>query len=307
VARLIGWLTSPVESSRRSQGVGLAVLRLLVGLLWLYNVGWKRPPDFGRDNEGQLYRYVQGAVDDPLLAPYSWLLEQVVLPNFTLFGWGVLIVESLLAAFLLTGAYTRLFALVGVAQGLAIGLSVIGTPGEWPWGYYMLIGIHVALFATAAGQYAGVDGARASADPGAPWRGLRVLGLVAAAVGAASLVLALTEDLSASPGPGFRAVDLEVTLGLYNALGAALLLLLGILLVVAAGGRSPGLGLAVGAVAAIATVSIWLQLAGDDVLLGGDGTTAAAFLTVAVGALTLSQIGRARADAPVPTPSKETV
>lgn len=87
-----------------------------MGLLWLYNVVWKLPPEFGRDTGGQLYGYVQGAVDDPFFPPYSWVLEQLVLPNFGFFGWVVLVVESLLAAFLIAGAFTRLWALVGAGR-----------------------------------------------------------------------------------------------------------------------------------------------------------------------------------------------
>ena len=33
------------------------------GLLWLYNVAWKLPPDFGRDREGLLYGYVVDAIE----------------------------------------------------------------------------------------------------------------------------------------------------------------------------------------------------------------------------------------------------
>jgi hypothetical protein len=292
VQELIRWILAPAEPSERGRDIALGGLRVLVGALWLYNVVWKLPPEFGRDTGRQLYGYVQGAVDDPFLPPYSWVLEQVVLPNFGFFGWGVLIVESLLAAFLLTGAYTRLWALVGAGQALAIGLSVVTAPGEWPWGYYMLVGIHLVLFATAAGSYGGVDGVRARGGSDA-WRGLMVAGTLTSVVGAMSLAFALTTDPLAGSGSGLRTSELELSLGRYNVVGALLLLGLGVLLLLGGRQRSSALAVTAGGLAVVATLSVWLQLGSDDVLLGGDGTSAAAYLTVAVAALSLAALARA--------------
>jgi thiosulfate dehydrogenase [quinone] large subunit len=76
----------------------------------------------------------------------------------TLFGWVTLLVEAGLGAFLLVGLATRLWALIGVAQSVAIALSVLNAPHEWPWAYYLMILIHLVFFATAAGRAYGVDG-----------------------------------------------------------------------------------------------------------------------------------------------------
>ena len=54
--------------------------------------------------------------------------------------------------------FTRLFAAVGIAQSGAIALSVLNTPGEWHWSYYLMISAHLLLLAFAAGRVAGVDG-----------------------------------------------------------------------------------------------------------------------------------------------------
>jgi thiosulfate dehydrogenase [quinone] large subunit len=51
-----------------------------------------------------------------------------------------------------------LWALVGIAQTVAIALSVLNAPNEWVWSYLLMLLAHVALFATAAGRYAGLDG-----------------------------------------------------------------------------------------------------------------------------------------------------
>jgi thiosulfate dehydrogenase (quinone) large subunit len=137
----------------------IAVVRIGVGLLWLQNLGWKTPPDFGRgDPPDGLYLSTTYAVSHEVLHPYAWLVDQVVLPNFTFFAWMVLITEASLGAFLLIGLATRFWALVGMAQTVVIMLSVLNAPHVWVWSYLLMLLVHMALFATAAGRYAGLDG-----------------------------------------------------------------------------------------------------------------------------------------------------
>ncbi len=150
----------PVEAggdSRLARG-GVAALRIGVALLWIQNVGWKVPPDFGEDANTGLYFFTRFAVDRPVFPPYAWFVEQVVLPNFPFFGWMTLLIEAGLGAFLLIGLATRFWAVVGLAQSLAIMLSVLNAPNEWHWSYYLMILTHIAVFATAAGRSFGVDG-----------------------------------------------------------------------------------------------------------------------------------------------------
>jgi thiosulfate dehydrogenase [quinone] large subunit len=137
----------------------LAVVRVGVALLWINNLGWKNPPSFGQGREPSgLFHFTRWAADYPVFPPYTWLVEHLVLPNFTVFAWGVLVIESALGAFLLIGLATRFFALLGVAQTLAITFSVANAPNEWLWSYLLMLLAHLALFATAAGRYAGFDG-----------------------------------------------------------------------------------------------------------------------------------------------------
>jgi thiosulfate dehydrogenase [quinone] large subunit len=148
----------PVLPSRMNRAM-IAVVRGGVGLLWLQNVGWKIPPDFGRgDPPSGLFLSASHAVTHEVFHPYAQLVEQVVLPNFTFFGWMVLLVEASLGAFLLIGLATRFWAVIGVAQTVVIMLSVLNAPHEWWWSYVLMLLAHLALFATAAGRYAGLDG-----------------------------------------------------------------------------------------------------------------------------------------------------
>ncbi len=150
----------PAEEPDQGRGarVGLAVLRIAIGLLWIQNSGWKTPPDFGQDSGTGLFRFTTYAVDYPVFPPFSWLMENVVLPNFTLFGYLTLLVEASLGAFLLVGLATRFWAVVGIAQSVAITLSVLNAPDEFPWTYYLMIVAHIVILTTAAGRTAGLDG-----------------------------------------------------------------------------------------------------------------------------------------------------
>ena len=211
----VSWLLRPaVDPITRGGAVALAGLRILVGALWLYNVVWKRPPDFGKAADRGLYRFTMDAVDHPVFPPYSWLVEHLVLPHFTPFGYGVLAAETALAVLLLTGTLVRLAALLGVAQSLAIGLSVAQTPGEWPWSYWMLIGIHVVLLLTAAGSVAAVDAVRGASVAGRGADTARRLvggwGAVLALTALWALALSAGKDLLASRGATLGGPGLSV-------------------------------------------------------------------------------------------------
>lgn len=137
----------------------IAAVRVGVAFMWIDNVSWKVPPDFGQGGTPSgLYKWTLNGVEFEVFPPWTWFLEHVVVPNFTLFGWLVLAMEASLGAFLLIGLFTRLFALLGVVQSLAITFSVLGVPHEWYWAYLLMILIHLLLFAVAAGRYGGMDG-----------------------------------------------------------------------------------------------------------------------------------------------------
>jgi thiosulfate dehydrogenase (quinone) large subunit len=148
----------PLLSSRLDRAV-IAIVRIGVGLLWVQNVGWKTPPDFGQaDPPSGLYHAASYAVSHEVFHQFALLMERQVLPNFIFYGWMVLLIEASLGAFLLIGLATRFWALVGVVQTVVIMLSVLNAPHEWLWSYVLMLLVHMALFATSAGRYAGLDG-----------------------------------------------------------------------------------------------------------------------------------------------------
>jgi thiosulfate dehydrogenase [quinone] large subunit len=144
-------LAPPMDT--RPARAALAFVRIVFGALWLANAAWKVPPDF----EG-LRHFTNFAVTHPVFGPYTYVVEHVILPHLTPFGYLVLLAEASIGAFLLLGLATRFWALVGLAQAVAITLSVLNAPNEWTWAYYMLISGQLVLWATAAGRAYGLDG-----------------------------------------------------------------------------------------------------------------------------------------------------
>lgn len=279
----LAWLLAPAtEEVPHAQAIGAAGLRILVGLLWLYNVSWKRAPDFGQDAGNGLFKFTSYAVSHPVFAPYSWVVEHVVLAAFTPFGWLVLISETALAVLLLTGAWVRLAAVLGVAQSVAIALSVAFAPHEWPWSYWLMIGAHVVILFSSAGRVLAVDGVRErlpiARTVASFWGGLTML------VAAYSILRSLSDPLAAR-GPGLVSSELSVGLGAYNLLGGLLLAVIGALVVPTARGRSRTACLAAAALAATAGLSLHAQLGFTDPILGGTPTSAAYFFALAVVAL----------------------
>jgi thiosulfate dehydrogenase [quinone] large subunit len=150
--------SAPILAPGRGSRAIVAATRIVVGLVWLSNTGWKEPPAFGERGNRDLYRFTRAAVDEPVFPPYSWLVEHLVLPNFRFFGWLVLLLEIALGAFLTFGIATRLWAVVGAVHAVLIALTVVRLRGEWPWAYYLMIVANLVLFATMAGRFAGIDG-----------------------------------------------------------------------------------------------------------------------------------------------------
>ncbi len=153
----------------RATAISAVVVRVAVALLWLDNLSWKTPPNFGSNDDSGLYFFTSEAVRYPVFQPYSNVVENLILPHFAPFGWGVFLVEICLAVFLLLGLATRFWALVAIAQSVAIFLSLGAAPNEWKWSYFLMMAAHLAVFGFASGRVWGLDAVlrkRASASSG---------------------------------------------------------------------------------------------------------------------------------------------
>lgn len=286
----LGWLIAPAtDAVPRNQAVGAVVLRLVLGLLWVYNVGWKRPPNFGENAGNGLFKFTSEAVDHPVLPPFSWAVESIVLPNFAAFGYGVLVAETALAVLLLTGWQIRLVALLGVVQSLAIGFSVAYAPNEWPWSYWLMVVAHLALLFSSSGRYAAVDAVRARLSDGRLLA--TVWGAAAVVAGIYSVITSAGDPLGA--GTGYRDSAPSLTTGTYNLAGGLVLVVAGVLLAAGAVSRTAVPAVAAGVLTIAAAVLVDVQLAASaSPLTGGNTTSAAYLLCVGVIGLTLAGVAR---------------
>ncbi|MBK8437594.1 MAG: DoxX family membrane protein [Austwickia sp.] len=169
-----------IEATRLPTGpvtrISALVLRLAVAYLWIENLDWKVPPDFGQGDRAGLWAFTNGSIAHPVFSPYSSFVESFILPTFVPFGWLVYVAEIALGVFLLLGLATRFWAVVGFVQSFVIYLTVGAQPHEWPWTYVLMMLAHLAVFALAAGRVAGVDGwLRRRAAGGADARLTRLL------------------------------------------------------------------------------------------------------------------------------------
>ena len=268
----------------RASGWVIGGARILAGLLWLANLHWKVPPAFGEDNGGGLYKYSESVTRNSPLAPFTWITEELILPNFRLFGWVTLVVELLLAMLLLVGYHTQIVALVGAAWSVPILLSVIYYDGadEWAWSYLMMIALHLLLYATDAGRHLGLDGVLDRGGDAAR-RALAVVGSVAIAVGVLGLFVARSVTFAGSEAAllgsdaGFMNADGSITrrwelkFVFFNPLWALLTILFGALLVI--GARSVRMvRVAFGGAAGFAVIAVVVFVTRTFDYLRDDGT-----------------------------------
>lgn len=135
----------------------IAGARMLIGVLWLFSLRWKMPPNFDGGSERGLRSWLELEVEHAGFGFYGDLIESVVLPNFTFFAWVLFCTELLVGLSLLTGTLTRGGALIGLLLSLNLGIGLIEVPGEWPWSYAMLAMWHGLFFITRAGRTWGLD------------------------------------------------------------------------------------------------------------------------------------------------------
>jgi uncharacterized membrane protein YphA (DoxX/SURF4 family) len=304
----------------RTSGWVIGGARILAGLLWLSNLHWKVPPAFGEDNGGGIFKYSESVTRNSPFAPFTWVTEELILPNFRLFGWVTLVVEVLLAVLLLVGYRTRIVALVGAAWSVPILLSVIYFDGadEWSWSYLMMIGLHLLLFATDAGRHLGLDGVLARSGDAAR-RALTIVGSVAIVVGVLGLFVARSVSFAGSEAAllgsdaGFANPDggitrrWELKFVFFNPLWALLTGLFGVLLV--AGARSARLaklalagGASFGMIAVVVFITQTFDYLRDD---GGVQVVSTASNAALWGAFALAGVLLARRSSAMAVPASD--
>jgi hypothetical protein len=142
-----------------------------------------------------------------------------------------------------------------------------------------MIGAHVVVLFSSAGRVFAVDAVRAGTGSA---RSLgQIWGAIAVITGAYSAIRSAGDPLNPR-GEGLSSADLSLGLGDYNLAGGVVLALAGGLLLLAARGGNALAGRVAAVVAAAAGLTLYVQVGFNDPLLGGNETSAAFLLTVAL-------------------------
>jgi hypothetical protein len=136
----------------------LAALRISYGILWLQQVTWKVPPDFGLTRKDGLYYWTSEMVKYSFLPPHKFFVESVVLPNFLFFAWLTFLTELFIGFSHLFGIVSRLGAFLALAMSANLLVGLARHPGEWPWSYLMLLGYALIFLSGHTGRVLGLDG-----------------------------------------------------------------------------------------------------------------------------------------------------
>jgi uncharacterized membrane protein YphA (DoxX/SURF4 family) len=140
------------EAQRSARNMAIWLLRLLMGAMWWQQSLWKIPPNY----DGLIY-WMQQMVEHASIPLQSAFVSTIVLPNITIFGPIVYLVEVSIGISLMLGLLSRLGALAGLAMALNLWLGLYSAPGEWPWTYFFLVIIQVWFAIDPPGRALGLD------------------------------------------------------------------------------------------------------------------------------------------------------
>ena len=118
-----------------------------------------RPTSAATIARGLLYSF-ELAHHWAVVGPLRDLVGSVVIPHFTLFGWLVFGIELSAGVLLTLGLMTRLGAVLGTAEAVAITLLVGRAPTEWFWGYAMFVVLNALPLVVPADARLSVAAAR---------------------------------------------------------------------------------------------------------------------------------------------------
>ena len=149
---IVAWAALARLPEQRWRAVAIWLLRLLIGAMWWQQSLWKIPPNY----DGLKY-WMQQMVDHAAIPLQGRLVGALVLPNITLFGPLIYLVEISIGVSLMLGLFSRLGALLGALMALNLWLGLYSAPGEWPWTYMFLLVIQTVFVIDPPGRCLGVD------------------------------------------------------------------------------------------------------------------------------------------------------
>jgi uncharacterized membrane protein YphA (DoxX/SURF4 family) len=127
-------------------------VRGVVGLMWWQQSLWKVPPDFD-----SLRHWVDEMIKNAAFPIQAQLLQNVVLPNFTAFGYLIYSLEVTIGISLIIGLFVRATSAIGALMILNIYLGLYRSDSEWPWTYAFLVLLMIIIAVERYGRSLGAD------------------------------------------------------------------------------------------------------------------------------------------------------
>ena len=87
------------------------------------------------------------------------LVDDVLIPHISVLGWALFILGLATDLSLVLGFMTRLGAALGLLQAISITLLVANAPGEWLYGYLMLVLLSALLLLLPVSRRMSLDDA----------------------------------------------------------------------------------------------------------------------------------------------------
>ncbi|HET7037437.1 MAG TPA: hypothetical protein VFI42_17260 [Thermomicrobiaceae bacterium] len=134
----------------------LAVVRVGVGLYWLWEQHWKLPPSFGRDQPRGLLYALRQAAEHPTFGFIGTIVRKVAIPHFTLFGWLLFLLEVAIGISLVFGLLKRAGAVLGTLHAGDLLLAMAGTP-EGPAIYLAILAANAFVLLTPSDRRLSLD------------------------------------------------------------------------------------------------------------------------------------------------------
>lgn len=160
-------------------GRAMAALRIFFGIVYLHNGLAKilpavpnlwpdTPLGFVINAEGnrsaQSILKFEVITQNHPIAPYRDLVQNVILPNFQLFGFGIGLLETVVGALLILGLFTPIAALVGAGMALHLQFATLWND-KWIYEYSVEWVPLLCLAAFRAGRWHGLDARLVAARP----------------------------------------------------------------------------------------------------------------------------------------------
>ena len=155
---LVNFIRDPEQ--RTGTHVWMWIARVLIGGLWWQQTLWKLPPTY-TDNpdgvSGGLHYWIGEMVLNAAFGWHSWLVKEVIQPNFYLFAPQVYATEVIIAVSLLLGLFTRVGGMLGALMAINLWLGLYRAYYEWPWTYLFLIVLQITFAISPVGRSLGLD------------------------------------------------------------------------------------------------------------------------------------------------------